>query len=83
MTSSLRPLALCCLAAVCFAEGLGQFESSADVGVAPQKGKVEFDAASGEYRVTEHLMFPESAGSRFVTPVLQDVATGAVGGIHR
>jgi len=52
MTSSLRPLALCCLAAVCFAEGLGQFESSADVGVAPQKGKVEFDAASGEYRVT-------------------------------
>src|SRR6478752_2260247 len=52
MTSTLRPLAFCCLAAVCFAEGLGQFESSADVGVTPQKGKVEFDAAAGEYRVT-------------------------------
>ena len=52
MTSTLRPFAFCCLAAVCFAEGLGQFESSADVGVTPQKGKVEFDAASGEYRVT-------------------------------
>jgi hypothetical protein len=52
MSSTLRPFAFCCLAAVCFAEGLGQFESSADVGVTPQKGKVEFDAASGEYRVT-------------------------------
>ena len=52
MTSTLRRLAFGCLAAVCFAEGLGQFESSTDVGVTPQKGKVEFDAASGEYRVT-------------------------------
>ncbi len=50
--SRLRPLTLCCAAALCLAEGLGQFESSSDVGVTPQKGKVEFDAAAGEYRVT-------------------------------
>ena len=43
MTSTLRPLAFGCLAMICFAEGLGQFESSADVGLTPQKGKVEFD----------------------------------------
>jgi sugar lactone lactonase YvrE len=40
------------MAAACFADGLGQFESSSDVGVTPQKGKVEFEAAAGEYRVT-------------------------------
>src|ERR1035437_1569759 len=51
-SSTLRTLAGCCLAAVCFAQGLGQFESSSDVAVTPQKGKAEFDAASGEYRVT-------------------------------
>jgi TolB protein len=47
-----RPLILCCAAALCLADGLGQFESSSDVGVTPRKGKVEFDAAAGEYRVT-------------------------------
>src|ERR1039457_6632763 len=50
--STLCTLAFCCLAAVCFAQGLGQFESSSDVGVTPQQGKVEFDAAKGEYSVT-------------------------------
>ena len=39
-------------AALCLADGLGQFESSSDVGVTPRKGKVEFDSAAGEYRVT-------------------------------
>src|SRR5438128_1210699 len=52
MTNSLPTLALCCMAAVCLADGLGPFESSGDVGVTPQKGKVEFDAGPGEYRVT-------------------------------
>src|SRR5450759_2140208 len=51
-SSTLRTLAFSSLAAVCFAQGLGQFESSSDVGVTPAKGKVEFDAAKGEYRVT-------------------------------
>ena len=51
-SSTLLTLAICGLAAVCFAQGLGQFESASDVGVTPQKGKAAFDAASGEYRVT-------------------------------
>src|SRR5258708_27560310 len=52
ITSTLQTLALCSLAAVSFAQGLGQFESSSDVGVTPQKGKAGYDAATGEYRVT-------------------------------
>src|SRR3954453_1562562 len=51
-TSRLRPLILCCAGALCLADGLGQFESSSDVGLTPRKGKVEFDSTSGEYRVT-------------------------------
>jgi TolB protein len=50
--STICTLAFCSLAAVCFAQALGQFESSSDVGVTPQAGKVEFDAAKNEYRVT-------------------------------
>jgi TolB protein len=50
--STLRTLAFCSLAAVCFAQALGQFESSSDVGITPQAGKVEFDAGKAEYRVT-------------------------------
>jgi len=48
---SFRLLAVCCLAAICGAESLGPFDSSSDVGVTPQKGKVEFDGA-GVFRVT-------------------------------
>ena len=51
-SSTILTLAISGLAAVCFAQGLGQFESASDVGVTPQKGKAAFDAASGEYRVT-------------------------------
>ena len=54
--SSFICLTVCCLtvfcgAAISGAEGLGLFESNGDVGVTPQKGKVEFDGAR-EYRVT-------------------------------
>jgi TolB protein len=49
---SVRWLAVWCLTAVCGAQNLGPFESSGDIGVTPQKGKVDFDAASGEHRVT-------------------------------
>ena len=45
-------LAFCSLAAVCFAQAVGQFESAADVGVTPRAGKVEFDSAKNEYRIT-------------------------------
>jgi TolB protein len=49
--SSFSCLAVCYLAASWGADGLGPFESNTDVGVTPQKGKVEFDGAR-EYRVT-------------------------------
>jgi TolB protein len=49
--SSFSFLAVCCLVAICGADSLGPFESNTDVGVTPQKGKVEFDGAR-EYRVT-------------------------------
>ena len=52
LRGTLNTLAFCCAAVACFAQGSGQFESSSDVGVTPQKGKVESDAAKGEYRVT-------------------------------
>jgi TolB protein len=48
--NSLRVLAVCGMVAMCGAESLGPFESHTDVGVTPQKGKVEFDGA--QYRVT-------------------------------
>jgi hypothetical protein len=37
--------------ALCAAEGLGPFEVNTDIGVTPEKGKVEFDGAR-EYKVT-------------------------------
>jgi hypothetical protein len=51
-SNPLRTLSFCCVAAVGLAAGVGQFESGTDVGVTPQKGKVEFDTADAEYRVT-------------------------------
>ena len=51
-TRSVRILAFCCVAAVCAAQNLGPFEGSGDVGVTPEKGKVEIDGATGEIRVT-------------------------------
>ena len=51
-SSTLRALAFCGAAAVCCAQSVGQFEGSNDVGVTPAKGKAEFAAASGQYRVT-------------------------------
>jgi TolB protein len=49
--SFLRLLAVGCLVAICGAETLGPFDSAGDVGLTPQKGKVEFDGA-GVFRVT-------------------------------
>ena len=51
IATSIRPLAVCAAWAICSAQGLGPFESATDVGVTPQKGKVEFDGAR-EYKVT-------------------------------
>lgn len=49
--TSFSLLAACCVAAILGADNLGPFESNIDVGITPQKGKVEFDGAR-EYRVT-------------------------------
>ena len=48
---AVRVLMLSCMA-LFGAEEVGVFESGSDVGVTPQKGKLEFDSGSGEYRVT-------------------------------
>ncbi len=48
---SVRVLAVC-TAALLAAEHSGIFESTGDVGDTPQKGKVEYDGGTGEYRVT-------------------------------
>jgi TolB protein len=90
---TLRTLAFGCLAAVCFADGLGPFAMSGDVGLTPQKGKVEFDAASGEYRVTGgganiwaaadafQFVWKKMSGDVALTADVHFIGTGAVG--HR
>lgn len=47
-------LLVCLLAAPAFAQGgaLGAFTNSDDVGAPPIKGSAEFDASSGQYRIT-------------------------------
>jgi TolB protein len=47
-------LLVCVLAASSFAQGgtLGAFTNSDDVGAPPIKGSAEFDASSGQYRIT-------------------------------
>lgn len=50
----MRELLLACLAVSVLTQGgrLGLFRGSDDVGAPPLKGSAEFDAATGEYRVT-------------------------------
>ena len=50
-STPLRFLAVCAAIAISGAEGLGPFESNSDIGITPQKGKVEFDGTR-EYKVT-------------------------------
>ena len=87
--SSLRLLAVCCLVAICGAENLGPFDSNSDVGVTPQKGKVEFDGA-GEYRVTGgganvwaaadafHFVWKKMSGDVALTADVHFIGAGAV-----
>jgi Tol biopolymer transport system component len=87
--SSLRFLAVCCLVATCGAESLGPFDSNTDVGVTPQKGKVEFDGAR-EYRVTGgganiwaatdafQFVWKKTTGDMALTADVHFVGTGAV-----
>ena len=86
--SSLRPLAVCCLVAICGAASLGPFDSNSDVGVTPQKGKVEFDGAA-QYRVTGggadmwagadafQFVWKKMSGDMALTADVQFIGTGA------
>ena len=47
-----RILVLSSLALLCYAQDRGIFESGGDVGETPQKGNVEFNSSTGEYRIT-------------------------------
>jgi TolB protein len=48
----LRALIVCWLAAACAVGQTPFFDVNNDIGETPQKGKVEFDRSTGEYRVT-------------------------------
>ncbi|HYW41348.1 MAG TPA: hypothetical protein VE959_00745 [Bryobacteraceae bacterium] len=89
-TGSFRIVALCCIAAAFGADGLGPFESSGDVGVTPQKGKIEFNSATGEYRVTGgganmwatadafQFVWKKMSGDTALTADVRFIGTGAV-----
>jgi regulation of enolase protein 1 (concanavalin A-like superfamily) len=83
-----RPLAVACLVAICGAGSLGPFESNSDIGVTPQKGKVESGKA-GEYRVSGggadmwgkadafHFVWKKMSGDMTVTADVQLLADSA------
>jgi hypothetical protein len=89
-SSTFRALALCWAAVACLAQGTGQFESNSDVGVTPQKGQVERDAAKGEFRVTGgganiwgsadafHFVWKKMSGDVALTADVQFAGKGAV-----
>src|ERR1700682_1376446 len=69
---------------------LGAFEAHADVGETPKQGSVEYDAASGEYRVTGgganiwstidafHFVWIKLSGDVSVAANIQFIGAGAV-----
>ncbi len=86
---SARILTLSCM--VLFgADEVGVFDSGSDVGVTPQKGKVEFDNGTGEYRVTGgganiwagvdafYFVSKKLSGNVALTADVHFVGTGAV-----
>jgi len=86
--TAMRVSALTC-AALFGAEGLGTFESNGDVGVTPQKGKVEFDGKS-EYRITGgganmwaatdafHFVWKKMSGDAALTADVNFIGVGAI-----
>ncbi len=83
-------LLTCLLAASAFAqaEKLGAFTNSGDVGAPPLKGSAEFDASSGQYRITGsgadiwgkadqfHYVWREMSGSFAVTATAKFLTEG-------
>lgn len=71
-------------------QSLGTFESHADVGNTPKHGSADFDAATGEYRVTGgganiwfaadalHFVWKRLSGNVAVTADVKFIGTGAV-----
>ena len=69
---------------------VGVFEAHADVGETPQKGSVEYDAATGEYRVTGgganiwstidafHFVWIKLSGDMSLAANIQFIGAGAV-----
>jgi Tol biopolymer transport system component len=90
MKKSFRILALCWAGAVLAADNLGTFEGHGDVGETPQKGKIEFDSASGEYRITGgganiwgtvdafHYVWKKVSGNVALSADVRFIGSGAV-----
>jgi hypothetical protein len=87
----MRLLALLCLLAACGSAqtgNLGLFTNSDDVGAPPMKGSAEFDAASGQYKITGsgtdiwgkadqfHYVWREMSGDFAVTATAQFLTDG-------
>jgi TolB protein len=83
-------LLICLLAASVFAQTgkLGAFTNSDDIGAPPMKGSAEFDASTGQYRITGsgtdiwgksdqfHYVWREMSGSFAVTATAQFLTEG-------
>jgi TolB protein len=83
-----RTLVFCCATVLVGADNLGLYEASGDIGVTPQKGKVEF--SGGEYRVTGgganiwaetdafHYVWKKMSGDMAVSADIHFIGAGAV-----
>ena len=86
------PVLACLVAASLFAQ-TRVFDSSTDIGITPAKGNVEFDAATGEYRVTGggeniwgpvdafHFAWKQMSGDMAITADVRFIGQGTV--LHR
>src|SRR6516165_1665753 len=89
LSSVFRILTAALALTICGAEGLGPFEANADVGITPEKGKVEFDGAR-EYKVTGgganmwgatdafHYLWKQVSGDVALTAEVHFIGAGAV-----
>ncbi|MDQ1471756.1 MAG: TolB protein [Bryobacterales bacterium] len=85
-----RTVAICGFSALCSAASLGTFDSDSGVSEAQKPGNVEFNAATGEYRVTGgggdiwgksdgfHYVWKKVSGDVSITADAQFVGTGAM-----
>src|ERR1041384_7815420 len=86
--TAVRTLLVCCAGILAGAENLGLYEANGDIGVTPQKGKVE--VSGGEYRVTGgganmwanvdafHYVWKKMSGDVAISADIRFVGAGAV-----